>query len=402
MSRVDICAVPAALWRATPKIAAPLDIVQDLIHELDVIERRLRKRVAIDADRERQETCSESLERAVLSCAREAEQAPDRGQAESFLLHLAGGGYLALLAELRMRRRVELENDPFWPIGRGRVPPDDVAEHADVLEACAKALLGSVPEDIAAQLSFLRERVIPGGYGLVEMPTQDVDGIYPDLTLVAPAIAREAVPNDNQIGSGKFSVEVAFERRVAHALATGAAVNMSEQNHVVITRVLAKFLMAEPEHPPASIRIAYGDGSEAAPFPLRQLPSRALRGPERTIPVALMSMRHLFLDELVVKNWFRNRQVDQTGTLAESDAYCHRVSTEGIARLTAARGNDRIVLHVYHTGYEPAVVGLYRAAMQAMATGADWLRLVPYYYIEDGVFDEGPSWPPLPGIEDDS
>jgi hypothetical protein len=142
------------------------------------------------------------------------------------------------------------------------------------------------------------------------------------------------------------------------------------------------------------VRVTYADGSEAEPFPLRCLDPAPPGRPERLVPLALMSMRHLPLDESVVMNWYRNREIDQSSTLGWSDRVCHRQAAERLAALRAASGGRAVVVHLYHTGFEPAVVGFYRAAVEAARDGGGWLRVVPHYHTETGPV-QGPSWPPV-------
>ena len=153
--------------------------------------------------------------------------------------------------------------------------------------------------------------------------------------------------------------------------------------------------MASAEKPPGQIRVAYGDGSEAPPYPLRCLQPADLSKEELVVPLSLMSMRHLLLDQSVVRNWLRNREIDQDSTLACGDFYCyqHAVAEFHSLRDTIERG-QRLCVNLYHTGYEPAVVGVYRAAVEAIRERGDWLRIVPHYFVDAG-FITGPSWPPL-------
>ncbi|MEI6916300.1 MAG: hypothetical protein WCL39_14290, partial [Armatimonadota bacterium] len=126
----------------------------------------------------------------------------------------------------------------------------------------------------------------------------------------------------------------------------------------------------------------YADGSEAKPFPLRILPMNSthmLANPVE-ISVALMSMRHLELDPIVDWAWYRNKEVSQTRSLAESDEFCFQHSLKQLAHLQTAYSGCALLLNMYHTGFEPAAIGFYRAVAATLMRRRGWLRVVPYYF----------------------
>jgi hypothetical protein len=172
----------------------------------------------------------------------------------------------------------------------------------------------------------------------------------------------------------------------------GGKVNASNQPHEVSTDVLGEWF--KQDGPPARVRIVYADGSEAAPFPLCQGDRPSPVGDPRTIRVALMSMRHLDIDRIVDLAWYRNREVSQSRSLAESDEFCYRYSLNELHKLAKLQQQLKcpIRLEVYHTGFEPASIALYRAVAAVMTKDASlqagwanefpepWLTVVPYYY----------------------
>jgi len=172
----------------------------------------------------------------------------------------------------------------------------------------------------------------------------------------------------------------------------GGRVNASSQPHEVTTDVLGEWVR-EPG-PAALVRIVYADGSEAAPFPLCCLGGRPRpEGEVRVLRAALMSMRHLGIDRIVDLAWYRNHEVSQARSLAESDEFCFRYSLYQLRELVRlSRRLDRTIrLEVFHTGFEPASLGFYRALAAVLAAderfGAGWaaserLRLIvaPRFY----------------------
>ena len=106
-----------------------------------------------------------------------------------------------------------------------------------------------------------------------------------------------------------------------------------------------------------------------------------------------MSMRHLQIDRVVDMAWFRNREVARWPGLGEADEFCFSYSLDQLRSLAALsqRLHQPIELHVYHTGFEPASMGFYRALVAvflgdeafdaAWAKGlAPWLVAIPYYF----------------------
>jgi hypothetical protein len=133
---------------------------------------------------------------------------------------------------------------------------------------------------------------------------------------------------------------------------------------------------------PGRVRVIYADGSEAKPFPLRILPmNSAPPSPNLVeISVALMSMRHLELDPVVDWAWYRNKEVSQTRPLAESDDFCFQYSLRQLAELRAAYPGQAVLLNMFHTGFEPAALGFYRAVATILMRQRGWLRVVPHYF----------------------
>jgi len=173
-----------------------------------------------------------------------------------------------------------------------------------------------------------------------------------------------------------------LEAEIEEALPTNGKVNMSNQPHEVSTEVLGQFVRASADQVPGRVRVIYADGSEAKPFPLRILPMNSVPAPTNPveISVALMSMRHLELDPVVDWAWFRNKEVSQTRPLAETDELCFQYSLKQLAELQVAYAGHALQLKMYHTGFEPAAIGFYRAVAATLMRQRGWLRVVPYYW----------------------
>ena len=187
-------------------------------------------------------------------------------------------------------------------------------------------------------------------------------------------------------------------KKVRAALATGEAVTFGNQApHDVITEVLHQFVYVPyGELPrPVQLRISYADGSEAAPFQLfcLETPTGEATPVAEPLRVALMSMRHVELDVDVDYCWFRNREVSRTRTLAETDQFCV-AATETQLNESLALGD--LAMHLYHTGFEPAVIGFYRALVTRLIalrqTTGPALMVTPYYFRGRDGYQPGSVW----------
>jgi hypothetical protein len=388
MTQIVSYALPAELWQPSPRANKSLDVIQDLTQEIIAVRRRLEKQVNEDVERDRYHATCELLEQAVqrwITISASAERF------ESFVNDTA---YFDLLTYCWLERSASnmdagSSGMECW-LGASVIPPDRIQDYIYDLQAAA------VDSDwFSRRMEFL-ERVLAQGAGLVECQIPADDGEMVNLSFSGNADGRDAsgIYLETQQG-GRVDVEEVFRNRVLYALTSGGSVNMNNQNHVVITHVLAEFVTVREECLPGKIRVIYGDGSEAPPFPLLCLKPAIPQRDEFVVPVSLMSMRHLLLDPSVVRNWLRNREIDQDSTLARADIYCyqHAVTEFRGLRSTVNHG-QRLCMHLYHTGYEPAIVGVYRAAVETIRDHGDWLRVVPHFYVETG-FETGPSWPPI-------
>ena len=133
--------------------------------------------------------------------------------------------------------------------------------------------------------------------------------------------------------------------------------------HDVIAEVLRE--LVDPALPAGQLRIVHSDSSEGAPFPIgaAAAPREALTwvAARRTIRLGLMSMRHMEADVTVAGYWFRNRLVSVSDrTLAETEAVCYR---DTLAQLERLVHGDVGHIELLHTGFEPAVIGFYRAVL---------------------------------------
>ena len=144
--------------------------------------------------------------------------------------------------------------------------------------------------------------------------------------------------------------------------------------------------------------MTYVDGSEAAPFPIFCLPRPDESAGHETdimpLRVALMSMRHLELDPAIDYCWFRNREVSRTRTLAETDHFCFNAT---VSQLRDSLSLGDLSVHMYQTGFEPAIVGFYRGLVKTLLElrqkESDLrVSVLPLYFRGGENYQSGSDW----------
>lgn len=366
---IRVCAVPARYWTASPRVVGDGDLIQDLIADVLATSRRMAKPLGSETERLRFDETSELLEQAVLRRTVPFEP-------EHFARQIAAGRVPVVALDPETSRRLLGENRP------ATIAPPEVQRYLESIDG------GGAWRDLASL-------ALESGCGLIEALVIDcectpVEGGEGGEAEVGDAVAA-AAPEAPAVRSR----EEFFNYQVARALANDSlAVNASTANHVEIVRVLARWVVAPGAA--AAIRLVYADGSEARAFPLRCLPPRERGAAETQLRVGLMSMRHLQLDALVDWYWFRNREIDQSSTLGRADEYCYLHSVRQLEELRCSVGAGGVLLRLYHTGFEPAVVGFYRAVTESLCRHPEWIRVEPMIFGDgDGFAPAQLSWPPL-------
>lgn len=202
----------------------------------------------------------------------------------------------------------------------------------------------------------------------------------------------------------EYNLRNAFTLKERFQEAIGAGqlgqVDLSNQSHRTITEVLHEFVYTDhvEGHEPGFVSVRYSDGSQGKPFPLYCLPQRCrvqLSHLKRIRPlrVALISMRHLEMDHCVDMAWFLNRDVSMASTLAEVDTYCYLQTRQ---QLWNALTWGMLQLHLYQTGFQPTVVGFYRALVEVLLQHANRppaLEVTPFYFSHlTGSYRPGQAW----------
>lgn len=165
-------------------------------------------------------------------------------------------------------------------------------------------------------------------------------------------------------------------------------------NNFALTKGLRRYADRAAADKKTSARIVYRDGSEAKPFPLACLdlhdPKQKELAGMQVLRVALLSIRHPEMDPEVDAAWLRNRLVSQVRPTGETDLLVYELSRRKLREATA---DEPLLLEVFQTGLEPAVVGFYRAVAHHLQKRPRSLVVRPHHYrSRTGRFEPGAAW----------
>jgi hypothetical protein len=403
-----LCAVPPKWWtgKSGPPAAAHLAAV---LRDAVVIERRIATGINADDERRRYQAIVQRAQDIALDFAEHATtQLQFRNSVAAGALPAIrlGASYTDLLSDI-LRRGQALGCHRTGRIGAALIPPGELRNHEREFNALAAAMHRGEDVAVVSRRRFLEWAT---GCGLIEIvdaggartsASNSVDG--------APTSAAEgtAARDDGDwqryrpdTGNHHEFMRTRLREQIRAAIASDEVVNMSNQRHNLATEILNEFIHQDANEPPTDVRIVYGDGSEAARFPLRcvdRLPHDWR--PHTELHIAMISMRHLPLDRHIHLNWFRNVEVPNDRGLAHADETCFRTSLAQFDRLAELYRNRRLRLFVYHTGYPPAVIAFYRAFVSTVRTSSDrdlWLQAVPMLQPRrdnEVEYDRGQRWP---------
>jgi len=410
-SRFYLCAVPQLAWNQADN---PFDV--DLVRFVEDAlgcERRIAKEVNLENEFSRYTLTCQRLEQEVARSGhirqannfQEFQQVLQAGQFPAQAMH---PGYLALLSRT--------QETPGWErLGSSFYPPDTIGQHRHAFKLWSEQQELSETPVVWQRLAFL-EWVENANCGLVELQT----GFQPfsvqhqeQLTQYGYAATETddggfvEIPEFETTGIAveffgtkgrKQHLANILRKQIREALQSGEAVTFGNQApHDVITQVLHEFVFVPSEMTvrPISLRVAYTDGSEATPFPLFCLPQldSNIVPSENLLRVALMSMRHLELDPEIDFCWFRNREVSRTRTLAETDQFCFDTTLE---QLKDSLQSGDLTIQIFHTGFEPAVIGFYRGVVKVLLDMQKQtslsLNVIPYYFRGENDYQTGSLW----------
>ena len=407
-----LCALPKALWEQDVSWNEHIVAIHSFVKDAIGIERRIQKGVNQDNERTRYNLCCARIEAAVASQALTSAATAQQFQA-AFAAHrlpasVLEEGYLTVLSHMIQQAPLETTRSR---LGATFFTPDMIASHNKAFSQLAEQA-GFVDDvDVKRRIAFF-ELAQQFDCGVVEL-----QNAFQFLKAEAPArvvlvreksdvssadLMEEEESTDNESRDDLHAIlGEQIQKAIEHVYAgRPGVVNFSNQPHNVITEVLNEFVYLDTtgSTKPTYIQVVYTDGSRAEPFPLLCLPGRTRNDLARLddvhpLRVSLMSMRHLEMDDAVDMAWFRNSEVSRSRTLAETDMFCYEQTCRELQE-TRTEGSLRIYL--YQTGFQPAVIGFYRALVEELLHRADSpasLEVIPYYFSRKGGI---PYWPGQP------
>lgn len=375
MSGTTLYAVPASSF--APDGSSPAGIAA-LVAMAIAAERRSEKEMASATDRARHYALCVTIKRIVAAEARHVVAEPrdlSSTVEEVAALRIDDDTFSDLVAA-DWRRDASGPRRDHGALGAAFLRPEDVAQQISAL--------GELTSSAVADASVERRRTFltacaRAGCGVIEVadpeaPSAVRQATTPRRSTTAPVVAGEQ-PSDRSL-----------EARLRAFTAGGLPVSFgSGARHEEITVALHALVHSEGR---GLLPILYSDGSQAADFPVGCLNLRQQAAPEDALRLGLMSMRHPELDQLVDGYWFRNKAVSQPRTLADTDAFCFR---EARAHLGELHRRDVRFIDLYHTGYEPVVIGFYRALVEHQRDDEAPLSVRPVFLDQRG-YRPGRTW----------
>lgn len=217
----------------------------------------------------------------------------------------------------------------------------------------------------------------------------------PGETFVAPGGAGPRPPAEawRSTRTGREAAQVErFEVLLQAALdqvGRNAAIDPLSVSNRVLTKALRRFVAAEPGRRRVDVPVEYRDGSIAPNFPLGAVAMADKPLPDwPVLKVTLLSVRHVEMDHLVQGAWFRNTRISRAGPTGLVDADAFAISQDQLAQL---RAKGPRIIEMYQTGFQPAVMGFYRAVAHALIEHPGSVCVVPQYFVRTG-FEEGAPW----------
>ena len=437
-SETILCAIPGICWGDRESKYPPIELLRRFLRDLATIERRLSKDVARDDEVHRYARLCGQIEQIALSNAIFAPTS------QTFRMRLKQGWFPSLRIGseyVDLIRCIQLGYET-GPAVKGRFgasvfSPREIKTHVQCFTNAAQLYKYQYYPAIQHRLWFITRRIIKYGCGLVEIPDplsislqselqkgggldgrdwweclwEQIIGLIREKPRPAfSAAERRAQTQANVVtlstatdwqqyghdNRGDF-MQDRLRNQIRAAITHGIPVNLMNQRQNMVTVIFQEFIHKEKGQSPAEAPVMYNDGRTARPFPLYCLP-RMPDGwtPTKEYHFALMSMRHLPIDQYIDMNWFRNVEIQTGAGLAASDESCYQVSMGQLKELLDTNRGHCIRIHLYHTGYMPAVVGLYRAVMSTLKSDKyepGCLQVLPKLQPGKDGFVEGKPWP---------
>lgn len=253
-----------------------------------------------------------------------------------------------------------------------------------ILPSSPAAVTAELPREMRAAVeAWLHSRMLVVS---LRLPLEIGDALAASEEVAAPPPAERWESPDG--ARGRRAVEQRFRSQIDEVLVLSAfepdgarAISPSGLENPVVTEILREYVDNDSGGSRVDAPVEYRDGSKAAhAFPLRSLrmSDRISPKPDVELRLALLSVRHTEMDPVVHGAWLRNAEISRPRPAAQTDDIVFEASRIQLLELTE-RGKRTVLLHLYHTGLETAVVGFYRALAAHLADHPGSVTVVPMY-----------------------
>ncbi|OGD73011.1 hypothetical protein A3K29_02610 [Candidatus Collierbacteria bacterium RIFOXYB2_FULL_46_14] len=303
--------------------------------------------------------------------------------------------YFELLLQIQARFPVEFRSAR---VSANFCPWSKITEQISLFENLVKRAGVSDRKEIQEKIRFYRDAE-KNKLHILELQeqliTEDAE-VNPEDGLISKFLS---IPVSDKITSAKdVNSFMALRNQINTVIADmekgiQTGVNFSDLAHNVITEILREFVYQGGR--PMYLPVIYADGSKGKPLPIRCLKFRSEKlkalSKHPILNVGMMSGRHHEMDEVVKVYFFRNQEISIGKTAAESDEAAY-VRAKEIFEKLRSEGIYRIAF--FQTGFQPAVVGFYRALTEELLKrekSAPELEVIPHYYFGEE-YEEGRVW----------
>ena len=169
-----------------------------------------------------------------------------------------------------------------------------------------------------------------------------------------------------------------------------AVIRPSGITNSVLTEGLRREAIAQPGKSAIDLPVQYVDRSNGSPFPLRAATlTDTAPGNCRRLNFTLISTRHVEMDHLVHGAWFRNARISVRRPLGQTDDVAYAISRRQFMLLDPAIPTE---IELFQTGFEPAILGFYRALLHHLQEYPGSVAVTPRYFHGDAGFAKGTTW----------
>jgi hypothetical protein len=185
-------------------------------------------------------------------------------------------------------------------------------------------------------------------------------------------------------------LEFQLEQILADPANASLKLNPSGVPNRPLTDTLRMYAAASPGQNLVYAQVEYRDGSTGPDFPLRSVSmSNIIPSGIEHFRFSLLSVRHVELDRVVDGAWFRNSQISVgSRKVGVTDQLAYQISMEQLDKLAA---EGPLLIELYQTGLEPAIMGFYRALVQLMRERPGTISVLPMYFTGQA-FAAGKVW----------